>query len=74
MFRLQIGRLLFDWVSKETLERASGIVCKAIQNLPNPQGEHVKGLGNGCDSSVCVSHITPKHHSAVTRLVGRNVL
>ena len=47
------------------------VLCKAIQNLPKPQGEHIKGLGDECDSSVFVSHITPKHHSAVARLVGR---
>ena len=47
------------------------VLCKAIKNLPKPQREHIKGLGDGCDSSVFVSHITPKHHSAVARLVGR---
>jgi hypothetical protein len=31
----------------------------------------VKGLGDGCDSSVFVSHITPKQQAAVARLVGR---
>ena len=45
-------------------------LCKAIQGLPKPQGEHVKGLGDGCDSSVFVSHITPKQQAAVARLVG----
>ena len=47
------------------------VLCKAIQNLPKPQGEHIKGLGDGYDSSVFISHITPKHHLAVARLVGR---
>ena len=46
-------------------------LCKAIQGLPKPRGEHVKGLGDGCDSSVFVSHITPKQQAAVARLVGR---
>ena len=46
-------------------------LCKAIQSLPKLQGEHVKGLGDSCDSSVFVSHRTPKQHAAVARLVGR---
>ena len=52
------------WNNHQTL-------CKAIQSLPKPQGEHVKGLGDSCDSGVFVSHLTPKQHAAVARLVGR---
>lgn len=47
------------------------VLCKAIQGLPKPRGEHVKGLGDGCDPSVFVSHITPKQRIAVARLVGK---
>ena len=46
-------------------------LCEAIQNVPKPQGDPVKGHGDGCDPSVFVSHITPKQHAAVARLVGR---
>ena len=36
-----------------------------------PREEHVKGLGDSCDPSVFVSHITPKQQAAVARFVER---
>ena len=47
------------------------LMCKAIQDIQKPQGEQVKGLGDSYDPDVFVSHINPKQHAAVARLVGR---
>ena len=46
-------------------------LCKAIQGLPKPLEDNVKGLGDGCDSIVFVSHLTPKQHADVARLFDR---
>lgn len=46
-------------------------LCKAIQGLSNSQGETNKGLGDGGDPDVFISHLTPKQQAAVARLVGR---
>ena len=46
-------------------------LCKAIQKEVSQYWDNPKGLGDGADSEVFVSHFTPRKHAALAKLVGQ---
>ena len=46
-------------------------LCRAIQEQSSHYNENLRGLGDSKDTGVFVSHLSPKKHAAIAKLVGQ---
>ena len=58
-------------MSKETLEHAYKPFSHGFQSPFGSGKSKERGLGDGADDRVYVSHLTPQQHSAMAKLVGK---
>ena len=47
------------------------ILCNAIKEQLNQNNETLRGLGDSSDTEMFASHLSPKKHAAIAKLVGR---